>query len=449
MSTLYANPNTPGVKITEASLLPPSIVQVSSAIPVFLGYTAQGTLFEPLRITSFKEFTDHFGGPMAHTFTLSAAFQVTLPSPSTLDYFFYECINLYFANGGGACYILPIGHHGNAMSVTDFFGTTADPTIVFGAIEKLDEPTIIAFPEAVALSLTDYGTVVQRALNLCNEMKDRFVLIDTPKDAVLTGTTNNLSDYRNVLTGNLSYGAAYYPHLEVNQRYSIDEVNSKLGATDSLALLKSNGSEDYLKALNALVPYLKMTLPPSALMAGVYAKTDRERGVWKAPANIALQGVVKPMVAISDNTQDALNVDATTGKSINAIRSFAGQGTLVWGARTLAGNSNEWRYIPVRRLFITVEESVKKAIAQFVFENNDAKTWVKVSSMVNSYLNGIWKEGALLGAKAEDAYFVNVGLGTTMTAQDVLEGKMIVRIGLSAVRPAEFIVLEFSHFINQ
>jgi phage tail sheath protein FI len=219
--------------------------------------------------------------------------------------------------------------------------------------------------------------------------------------------------------------------------------------TDTLDDLKLRGSQDYLLALNALAPYLKMTLPPSALLAGVYAKTDREKGVWKAPANIALQGVVKPMVAISDNTQDALNVDATTGKSINAIRSFAGQGTLVWGARTLAGNSNEWRYIPVRRLFITVEESVKKAIAQFVFENNDAKTWVKVSSMVNSYLNGIWKEGALLGAKAEDAYFVNVGLGTTMTAQDVLEGKMIVRIGLSAVRPAEFIVLEFSHFINQ
>jgi len=439
MSTLYANPNTPGVKITEASLLPPSIVQVSSAIPVFLGYTKQGTLFEPLRITSFKEFTDHFGGPMAHTFTLSAAFQVTLPSPSTLDYFFYECINLYFANGGGACYILPVGHYSDAISATSF---------VFDAIEKLDEPTIISFPEAVALPMTDYGVIVQNALNLCNEMKDRFVLIDTPKNTVLTGASNDLSGYRNVLTGNLSYGAAYYPHLEVNQRYSIDEVNSKLG-TDSLASLKSAGSQNYLLATNALLPYLKMTLPPSALLAGIYAKTDREKGVWKAPANIALQGVVKPTVAISDNTQEALNVDATTGKSINAIRSFVGQGTLVWGARTLAGNSNEWRYIPVRRLFITVEESVKKAIAQFVFENNDAKTWVKVSSMVNSYLNGIWKEGALLGAKAEDAYFVSVGLGTTMTAQDVLEGKMIVRIGLSAVRPAEFIVLEFSHFINQ
>lgn len=443
MSTLYANPNTPGVKITEASLLPPSIVQVSSAIPVFVGYTHQGTLFEPLRITSLKEFTDHFGGPKEHTFTLDASFQVTLPLSATLDYFFYECIQLYFANGGGACYILPIGLQGNGITFA-----ASDLADCFEVIEKLDEPTIIAFPEAVAFDRTNYGTFVQSALDLCQEMKDRFVLIDTPKNMVLTGATNDLSTYRGILTGNLSYGAAYYPHLEVNLRYSVDEANTKLDGT-SLHDLKTNGSQDYLRALNALTPYLKMTLPPSALIAGVYAKTDREKGVWKAPANVALQGVVKPLVAISDSTQEALNVDAATGKSINAIRSFAGQGTLIWGARTLAGNSNEWRYVPVRRLFITVEESVKKAIAQFVFENNDAKTWVKVSSMINSYLNGMWKDGALLGAKAEDAYFVNVGLGTTMTTQDVLEGKMIVRIGLAAVRPAEFIVLEFSHFINQ
>jgi uncharacterized protein len=443
MSTLYANPNTPGVKITEASLLPPSIVQVSSAIPVFLGYTHQGTLFEPLRITSFKEFTDHFGGPKEHTFTLDASFQVTLPSPTTLDYFFYECIQLYFTNGGGACYILPIGLHGNGIT---FNANHLEDCLA--VIEKLDEPTIIAFPEAVAFDQASYGTFVQSALDLCQEMKDRFVLIDTPKGTTLTGATNDLSSYRGILSGNLSYGAAYYPHLEVNLRYSVNELDTKLDGT-SLHDLKANGSQDYLRALNALTPYLKMTLPPSALIAGVYAKTDREKGVWKAPANVALQGVVKPLVAISDSTQEALNVDAGTGKSINAIRSFAGQGTLIWGARTLAGNSNEWRYVPVRRLFITVEESVKKAIAQFVFENNDAKTWVKVSSMINSYLNGMWKDGALLGAKAEDAYFVNVGLGTTMTTQDVLEGKMIVRIGLAAVRPAEFIVLEFSHFINQ
>ncbi|MGB1017168.1 MAG: phage tail sheath family protein, partial [Nannocystaceae bacterium] len=136
-------------------------------------------------------------------------------------------------------------------------------------------------------------------------------------------------------------------------------------------------------------------------------------------------------------------------KSINAIRAFAGKGTLVWGARTLAGNDNEWRYVPVRRLFITVEESVQKASAFAVFEPNDSTTWLKVKGMIESYLYGLWEQGGLAGSSPEAAYFVNVGLGKTMTPQDVLEGRMHVEIGLAAVRPAEFIILRFSHKLQE
>lgn len=154
-------------------------------------------------------------------------------------------------------------------------------------------------------------------------------------------------------------------------------------------------------------------------------------------------------VQVTDEQQALLNIDATTGKSINAIRSFAGKGPLVWGARTLAGNDNEWRYISVRRLFITIEESVKKATAFAVFEPNDASTWLKVKGMIDSYLYTLWERGALRGAKAEEAYFVNVGLNKTMTQDDILNGKLIVEIGLAAVRPAEFIILRFSHKMAQ
>ncbi len=156
-------------------------------------------------------------------------------------------------------------------------------------------------------------------------------------------------------------------------------------------------------------------------------------------------GILGPVMKITDDDQDRLNVDPTSGKSINAIRAFTGKGTLVWGARTLAGNDNEWRYISVRRLFITIEESTKKASAFAVFEANDQSTWLKVKAMIESYLYGLWEQGALAGSRPEDAYNVNVGLGTTMTPQDVLEGRMIVEIGIAAVRPAEFIVLRFSH----
>jgi phage tail sheath protein FI len=167
--------------------------------------------------------------------------------------------------------------------------------------------------------------------------------------------------------------------------------------------------------------------------------------VWKAPANVSLAGVLRPTVQVTIAEQDGLNVNPGPGKSINAIRSFPGKGTLVWGARTLAGNHNEWRYVPVRRLFITIEESARKASSFAVFEPNDATTWLKVKGMIESYLYGLWEKGALQGAKADSAYYVHVGLGKTMTSQDILEGRMIVEIGVAAVRPAEFIILRFSH----
>jgi len=156
-----------------------------------------------------------------------------------------------------------------------------------------------------------------------------------------------------------------------------------------------------------------------------------------------------PKVLVTNEMQDNLNVDPSTGKSINAIRTFAGKGVLIWGARTLAGNDNEWRYVPVRRLYIFVEESVKKATEFVVFEPNTKLTWVRTKAMIENFLTGLWRDGALAGAKPEDAFFVNVGLGETMTAQDILEGRMNIEIGLAAVRPAEFIILKFSHKLQE
>ncbi|MFN3848731.1 MAG: phage tail sheath C-terminal domain-containing protein [Spirosomataceae bacterium] len=189
----------------------------------------------------------------------------------------------------------------------------------------------------------------------------------------------------------------------------------------------------------------KFLLPPSGAIAGIYAKTDSSRGVWKAPANETLNNVYAPSVKIEKETNDRLNVDTSFGKSINVIKSFTGKGVLVWGARTLAGNDNEWRYVSVRRFFSMVEESCKKTTEQFVFEPNDANTWVKVQAMIENFLTTLWRQGALQGAIPEHAFYVAVGLGKTMTALDILEGRMIVEIGMAAVRPAEFIVLRFSH----
>lgn len=188
---------------------------------------------------------------------------------------------------------------------------------------------------------------------------------------------------------------------------------------------------------------------PSGAIAGIYARVDNERGVWKAPANVGVRSITGPSVNVTNAQQDGLNVDPTSGKSINIIRSFTGRGTLVWGARTLAGNDNEWRYISVRRLYNFVEESIQEATAFVVFEPNTANTWMRVKGMIEAFLTNLWRDGALAGATTKEAFFVRVGLGVTMTADDILNGKMYVEVGLAAVRPAEFIILKFEHKLQE
>jgi phage tail sheath protein FI len=192
-----------------------------------------------------------------------------------------------------------------------------------------------------------------------------------------------------------------------------------------------------------------IVVPPSGAIAGIYATVDGSRGVWKAPANLSLNSVIAPVVKINNDLQEDLNIDTNAGKSINAIRAFTGKGILVWGARTLDGNSNDFKYISVRRFYIMVEESARKAANAFVFEPNDGNTWVKIRAMIENYLTNLWRLGALAGSKPEQAFYVKVGLGQTMTFDDILNGRMIVEIGMAPVRPAEFIILRFSQIQQQ
>lgn len=184
-------------------------------------------------------------------------------------------------------------------------------------------------------------------------------------------------------------------------------------------------------------------VPPSAIAAAAIAQTDRARGVWKAPANQAVNGVT-PMFAVSDDFQGQYN----QGKALNMIRTFPDQGTVVWGARTLEDSDN-WRYIPVRRLFNAVERDIQKALNKLVFEPNSQPTWQRVRAAVDSYLHGLWQQGALAGNTPAEAWFVQVGKDLTMTQEEINQGKMIIKIGLAAVRPAEFIILQFSQDIAQ
>ncbi|CAN5447761.1 hypothetical protein BH23BAC3_BH23BAC3_07800 [soil metagenome] len=263
---------------------------------------------------------------------------------------------------------------------------------------------------------------------------------DSHKDTTFNTSTSN-SDLDDVLN---DLDAAV-DELETAINNIVTEINDQTGiAASHNSNIETYFTSEFTAMLNNLLNQQRLTLPPSSTVAGIYAKVDENRGVWKSPANVSINRVSGPTTKITIQENNDFNVHST-GKSINVIRSFTGKGTLVWGARTLDGNSNEWRYISVRRFFNMVEESVKKASEPYVFEPNSSGTWVKVKAMIENFLTLQWRAGALMGGKPEEAFFVKVGLGETMTQDDVLNGKMIVEIGMAVVRPAEFIILRFSH----
>lgn len=477
---------TPGVYIKEISTLPASIAAVETAIPAFIGHTnlasknGESVRGIPTRITSMLDYESIFGfaQPEAITITIQDTYTGENNQPAKLSsrtvkanppvtpsaYKMYYSLRLFFDNGGGPCYIISVNNFSSPPTV----GDSTTPTSLLGglaALEKVDEPTLIIFPDD--LSLANGKSVYEAALAQCEKLKDRFVIMD-----VKVNTTDPFADAENfrntgIGSGDLKYGAGYYPNLKsaLNFGYdsssvSITQTHSYIGAgtPNPVIVNAANGSNltalatadpSLHRAILSEISKLYVTVPPSGAVAGVFARVDSQRGVWKAPANVDIRSVIGPAVKVSHEQQASLNVDASSGKSINVIRSFTGKGTLVWGARTLAGNDNEWRYVPVRRLFIFIEESVKKATEFVVFEPNDANTWLRVKTMIENFLSKLWRDGALAGAKPEEAFFVRIGLGITMTAQDILEGRMNVEIGLAAVRPAEFIILKFSHKLQE
>jgi uncharacterized protein len=560
-------PKTPGVYIEEIPRFPSSVAAVPTSVPAFLGFTEKavinGTAWNfgtqgptnPVRIESLLEFETIFGGPRPETFmVVLSGTNVDIDADRTTaapDRFLYYHLQMYFANGGGPCYIIAVGNYSTGLSATPFLtGITR--------AEQADEITLLAAPDAISLGISpsnDRGAVYDAMLAHCAKMQDRFSLLEVEVYDGGTPSTNTIANdadrFRDETLGanNLSYGAAYYPSFDATLPFSyvdsavsinatavnlptnvsafamttlavinngIKQVNTLSGFTfpgsgsilfgsSSVSLAGTSDIDDVIAAINdlagaiviatpltatsititsvtagvvvsitppggitvtgvavALAPdktlynritaainAIPMNLYPAATMAGIYCAVDSSRGVWKAPANVSVTLVDKLNRTVKNSDQEGLNVDATSGKSIDVIRKFDGRGNIVWGARTLDGNSNEWRYVNVRRTFIMIEESCKKATMFSVFEPNDMNTWLRIKGMIGSFCTTMWRDGALAGEKPEQAFFVKVGLGETMTSQDILEGRLIVQIGLAVVRPAEFIILQFEHKLQE
>ncbi|GGE40625.1 hypothetical protein EV200_101764 [Pedobacter psychrotolerans] len=411
-----------------------------------------------------------------------------LPDPNTI-YYLYNSIKMFYENGGGDAYIVSVGTYGAPSKSPLAVGAPlinpnvklSDLTAGLQLLMNEQEPTLYICPEATLLSVADNGALMQAMLLQCTETQTAMALFDViggrNPDPILY--TQDIQTFRNN-TGvvGLDYGAAYYPFVGTTtmQTSDIDYTNLFGGDMKQLAPLLNpadhpnaaaaqiltniaspsgtpltvtqyhsalqNASKTYSTIINQVLAIANI-LPPSGAMAGVITTTDNQVGPWQAPANVSIVGASSLPISLSESQQANLNMDPVSGKSINAIRFFNGIGILVWGARTLEGNSQDWKYIQVRRTMTFLEQSCKLACHPYVFQPNDKNTWEAVKSMIGSFLTSVWKNGGLMGATPADAFSVACGMGTTMTADDVLNGIMTVVVRVALIRPAEFIVLTF------
>ena len=478
-------------------MLPASIVSVPTAVPVFVGYTQMAQeinpndlLGVPFQIENMVEYQQYFGLAWPETGLLATVDDTVFPPVATVTlneatrspYLMFYSLQLYFANGGAPCYILSVGYYNAAnpvINLSDFKGP--DGTFC-PQLEKYNDITLVVIPDAMSIAHspttnpptpdtggTTYYELQSLAVNHCIEMQNRLAVMDIYPINGYTIPLQNINVLRGLdtnntglnITGpipeNYKFAAAYYPRLSTDITPSVKDpvtlqdddalINVTLkssGTTVKLNTLKAKQGQIYYAVKNYISNTLEMLLPAAPAIVGVYATVDDQQGVWTAPANWPITSVVDLEQHISAKDQGPMNIDPATGLSVNVIRSFPGRGpAIIWGARTLDGNDNEWRYISVRRFFFMVEQSVKNAIEPLVFASNDNNTWTKVKAMIGNYLTGLWKQGALMGNTAKDSFYVLVGLGETMVETDIWEGRMIVQIGMAVVRPAEFIILQF------
>jgi phage tail sheath protein FI len=305
------------------------------------------------------------------------------------------------------------GHDGDIATPTDLAGDEADPDDVtkkatgLAALGEIDDIAIVALPDGGSYNDFDECVAAGDALiQHAQKLRYRIAVIDPPFNSSMTQIRNFRGRFDS------TYAAVYHPWLEV---FDPSERPAQ-GA-----------------------PPKRLQLPPSGFVTGIYARNDINRGVFKAPANEEILGIVKLENNINKVRQDVLNPEG-----INALRFFEGRGNRVWGARTVSSDP-EWMYVNVRRLFIYLEHSIDKGTQWAVFEPNNERLWANIRHTIEDFLLVTWKSGALLGTKPEQAYFVRCDR-TTMTQNDLDNGRLICLIGVAPTKPAEFVIFRIGQW---
>ena len=372
----------PGVYVEEIEIGAKPIEGVSTSTVGFVGMAEEGDLNKPTLITNWGQFVNKFG-------------RYTSERP-----YLAPAVYGFFANGGGRCYVVRVT---DGATDGDYVGTDGGPGQRTGlqAFNEIDEVNIVCIPGVTS------DTVQKAMITHCESMKDRFCILDPIEDADMTAIQNQKND----VVSERGYAALYYPWIKV-------AIETK--ENDKIKLI-----QDFI--------------PPSGYLAGIYARSDTERGVHKAPANEIIRGALDIKLPITKGEQDILNP-----LGIDCIRAFPGRGIRVWGARTTASDAL-WKYINVRRLFLFLEESIGEGTQWVVFEPNDEKLWARVKQTITQFLTRVWKDGALMGTTPEEAFFVKCDR-TTMTQDDIDNGRIIILIGVAPVKPAEFVIFRIAQW---
>ena len=381
MATEFAN--LPGVKINEVQLGSPPISGVSTSRAGFVGNTPRNAFPNEARlVTSADQFIADYVKDLKNDANSARA--------STA---FSHAVLGFFQNGGGACYIV------NVPSTTAT-PAASDVTEALKLLEKRDDIQIVAAPGSI--DATVYSALIAQA----EKLGDRFAILDSPpKVGAYTELLPPAGSKRP--TSDSQFAAFYYPRIQVPPQLPDDPKDTPIWVA------------------------------PTGHVAGVYARVDANRGVHKAPANERILGALGVEDLVKDADQDVLNNDG-----IDVIRRFV-EGTVIWGARTLTAASapdKTFRYLNVRRLTTFIEQSLRQGLRFAVFEPNNLALRKTITRSVRGFLDGVWRDGALFGATADEAYYVRFP-DSFNTDDDRQKGRLVVEIGIRVSYPVEFLII--------
>ncbi|WP_424094762.1 phage tail sheath family protein [Moorena producens] len=365
---------TPGVYREE--IFPKPAPGLFTGVPVFLGFAETGPINSPQSLTLWSQFTETFGQPLA-------------------DGYLAYAVRGFFENGGSLCLVVRLE---DTVSITEALGGPGDDSGGLGAIASLNEIDLVCVPDLMRGNpdQDDLLRMQNVILEHCDLLGDRFAILDSlpPVAVQVTQSLERVKEQRSKLRG--KNGALYYPWI------------------------KAENGPDWM--------------PPCGHIAGVYARSDQQFGVHKAPANETIEGIVDLKFNLTNREQDILNP-----LGVNCLRAFPGRGIRVWGARTLSDEAN-WIYVNVKRLFLTVGRWLELNLTNLAFEPNELKLWVRIERELTAYFEDLLQQGALKGPTEQTAFYIKCDAETN--PPEVREAGMVVtEIGLAPAIPSEFITV--------